>query len=65
MRYRITVRGEVSPRFVSSLGIVVVAARAGATEVVGEPATPAELEELVERLGDLGLEIVSLRREAP
>jgi hypothetical protein len=58
MRYRITMRGEVSPRFVSGLG---EADDAGTTAVIGESTYP--LEDLLARLGDLCLELVSLRQE--
>jgi hypothetical protein len=60
VRYRITVRGAVSPRFVSGLG---EADDAGTTAVIGEVDTPAQLEDLLARLGDLCLELTSLRQD--
>ena len=63
MRYRITVRGELSTKLAAMLGDVETRAAHGETIVEAEVATPDALDALVTRMGDLGLEIISLGRE--
>ena len=62
-RYAITVRGELGARMASTIGDVQVSAADGHSVVAASIAAPGELDALVGRLGDLGLEIVSLGQE--
>jgi hypothetical protein len=62
-RYTFTVRGELGARLASSIGDVEVEAAGGQSIVTASIAAPADLDALVGRLGDLGLEIISLGQE--
>ena len=63
VRYRITVRGELSAKRAAMLGDVEVRAAHGETIVEADVATPLALDALITRVGDLGLEIISLGQE--
>ncbi len=63
-RYRITVSGRLSERFASAFGGMVLEPAPGATTLVGDVADQAHLYGLIERLRDLGLELMSVERES-
>lgn len=62
-RYRITVRGRLSERFASSFDGMVVEWDGGATVLVGELADQSQLYGLLERIRDLGMDLVKVEEE--
>lgn len=63
MRYEFAVSGGLSELAVSAFpGFRRAAAPVGTTRLVGEVADEDDLYELLARLGDLGLDLVHLRR---
>jgi hypothetical protein len=62
-RYRIVVEGRLSSRFANSLTGVELEPHPGVTALLAELETAVELDALLERLGDLGLEVVSLGQQ--
>jgi hypothetical protein len=62
--YRLTVRGRLSARFAGVFGrLRLEPGRPGETVLVGELRDSAELYGVIERLRDLGLELVRLERQ--
>ena len=59
-RYRIAVRGRLSERFASAFDGMSLHAGQGETVLVGELRDQAHLHAILERLRDLGLELVSV-----
>ena len=57
---RITVRGRLSKRLATSFEGMRLATRPGQTDLVGEIVDQAHLYGLLARIGDLGLELVSV-----
>jgi len=58
--YEIVVRGRLSERFASALPGLELQARPGATALVGEFRDQAQLFGVLQRLGDFGIEVVSV-----
>jgi hypothetical protein len=58
--YCIVVRGELSRRFSDAFDGMTVAARAGQTTITGPVVDQAHLQGLIDRVGELGLELVSV-----
>ena len=58
--YRIVVRGELSHRYLQAFEGMTLAAGDGETAITGPVVDQAQLQGLVDRVGDLGLELVSL-----
>jgi hypothetical protein len=65
VRYRIVVDGRVSPRFAAALAGATIERQGKATTLLAKVETAAELDSLLGRLADLGLELVSLRQTDP
>jgi hypothetical protein len=63
-RYRIVVRGRLSERFAAAFDGMAFEHRAGETALVGEFADETQLYGLLNRLRDLGIELVSLNAVA-
>ena len=59
-RYEIVVRGLLSPRLDAAFGELSVEQRPGATALTGDFADQAQLHHVLDRLGDLDLEVVSV-----
>jgi hypothetical protein len=59
-RYRIVVRGRLTPAFGSALGGVTLEVLPGATALEGSFTDQAELYGMLERLRNLGIELVSV-----
>jgi hypothetical protein len=59
-RYRIVVRGRLSPAFGCGLGGVTLEVLQGATALEGSFSDQAELHGMLERLRNLGIEVVSV-----
>src|SRR5687767_14281127 len=60
MRYRIVVEGRLSHRFAAGFDGVDVERLGGRTALVGDLADRAQLDRLLERLGNLGMEPASV-----
>lgn len=60
LRYEIVVRGRLTDRFESQFEGVTLEPRRGTTALHGELADQAQLYGLIDRLRDLGLELVSV-----
>jgi hypothetical protein len=58
--YRIVVRGELSPRYVPAFEGMTLATGDGQTAITGPVIDQAHLHGLLSRIGDLGLELVSI-----
>lgn len=66
--YRIVVRGELSQRYVPAFEGMTLAIRGGQTAITGPVVDQAQLHGILNRVGDLGLELVSVnptREPAP
>jgi hypothetical protein len=63
-RYRIVVRGRLSARFGSTFDGMTLEPRPGETALVGVVGDPAQLYGVLDRLRDLGIELVSVNSEA-
>ena len=59
-RYRIVVRGRLTPAFGTGLGGVTLELLPGATALEGSFTDQAELHGMLERLRNLGIEVVSV-----
>jgi hypothetical protein len=57
---RIVVRGELSPRYVPAFEGLTLATGDGQTAIVGPVTDKAHLHGLLNRIGDLGLELFSV-----
>ena len=65
-RYRVVVDGELGPRYASAFDGMTVEARAGKTEIAGWVRDQSQLQGLLDRIGSLGLTLVSVvSDEAP
>lgn len=62
-RFRIIVRGRISERFASAFEGVAVVSRPGETVLVGGPMDQAQLFGLLDRVRELGLELVGVEEE--
>jgi hypothetical protein len=62
-RYRILVRGRLTSRLMSGIEGVEMEQSGDDTALLASIATSGELDVLLERLGDLGIEVVSLGQE--
>ncbi|HEX5879629.1 MAG TPA: hypothetical protein VF468_15145, partial [Actinomycetota bacterium] len=60
MRYRIVVRGELSQRYSAAFEGMSLLAEDGQTVITGPVVDQAHLHGLLDRIGDLGLELVSV-----
>jgi hypothetical protein len=60
MRYRIVVRGELSQRYSAAFEGMSLLAEDGQTVIIGPVVDQAHLHGLLDRIGDLGLELVSV-----
>jgi hypothetical protein len=58
--YRIVVRGELSQRYVPAFDGMTLATGQGQTAIVGPVVDQAHLHGLLDRVGDLGLELISV-----
>jgi len=58
--YQIVVRGELSPRYVPAFEGMTLAIGDGRTAITGPVVDQAHLHGLLNRVGDLGLELVSV-----
>jgi hypothetical protein len=65
MRYLLVVDGRLSQRFAAGLEGVTAEARGATTALSAEVGSAAELDSLLARLGDLGLELTSLSQVEP
>jgi hypothetical protein len=61
--YRITVRGRLSDRFAAALGALTPESEDGATALVGE-LDRVELDALLDRLDNLGVQVVGVRENS-
>ena len=58
--YRIVVRGELSQRYVPAFDGMTLATGEGQTAIIGPVTDQAHLHGLLNRVGDLGLELLSV-----
>ena len=65
MRYLLMVDGSLSQRFAAGLEGVTAETLGGTTALSAEVGSAAELDSLLARLGDLGLELTSLSQVDP
>ena len=63
--YRIVVRGELTQRYVLAFEGMTLAAGDGQTVITGPVVDQAHLHGLLDRVGDLGLELVSVNTASP
>jgi hypothetical protein len=61
--YRLVVRGELDSRFAYLFGGMTMTACAGTTVLTGDVVDQAQLHGLIERIEELGLELVSVQQE--
>jgi hypothetical protein len=64
-RYRLVVEGELGPRYASAFEGMRVEHSEGNTILVGEVLDQAHLQGLLDRVGRLGLTLVSVTRAEP
>jgi hypothetical protein len=58
--YRIVVRGELSRRYLTAFEGMMLTAGGGETAITGPVVDQAQLHGLLDRIGDLGLELISV-----
>ncbi len=63
MRYRIVIDGRIGPRLANSLEHVELEPRGDETDLLADVETATELDALLARLADLGLEVNRLSQE--
>jgi hypothetical protein len=63
IRYRIVIDGRLTSRLASNIDAAELEAHEGGTALLVDVANAAELDALLQRLGDLGLNVVSLEQE--
>ena len=63
--YQIVVRGELSQRYLPAFEGMTLAAGHGQTTITGPVVDQAHLHGLLDRVGDLGLELVSVSAASP
>jgi hypothetical protein len=61
--YRVVVRGELDPRFACLFEGMSMEAAEGTTVLVGQLVDQAQLHGVIERIEELGLELVSVQQE--
>jgi hypothetical protein len=61
--YRIVVRGELDPRFACLFEGMTMDAAEGTTVLAGQLVDQAQLHGVIERIEELGLELVSVQQE--
>jgi hypothetical protein len=59
-RYRLVVKGELGPRYVSAFDGMTISAHDGETEITGSVIDQSHLQGLIERIASLGLTLRSL-----
>jgi hypothetical protein len=59
-RYRLVVKGELGPRYASAFDAMTLHAHDGQTDITGPVIDQAHLQELIERVADLGLTLRSV-----
>jgi hypothetical protein len=64
LHYRLVVRGELSDRFAGVCGGMRLHPAAGQTVIVGAVADQAALHDVLDRLSDFGIELISLTEVA-
>lgn len=64
-RYRVTVRGRLSERFASAFEGTTLEGGEAQTSLVTDAFDPTQLQRLLRRLGDLGLEPVTVEEMTP
>ena len=64
MVYRIVVRGELSQRYLPAFEGMTLTTGEGQTAIIGPVLDQAHLHGLLDRVGELGLELVSVNRAA-
>ena len=63
IRYRILIDGRLTSRLASSIDAVELEPSGRGMALLVDVADPSELDALLERLGDLGVNVVSLEQE--
>jgi hypothetical protein len=63
IRYRILIEGRLTSRLASSIDAVELEPTVDGMALLVDVADPSELDALLERLGDLGVNVVSLEQE--
>jgi hypothetical protein len=63
IRYRVLISGRLTSRLASSIDAVELESHAHGMVLVVEVADASELDALLQRLGDLGMNVVSLEQE--
>jgi hypothetical protein len=63
-RYTIVVRGELGPRFGSAFGAMKVCASGGRTYIVGDVVDQSQLHGILDRIRNLGIELISVQPTA-
>jgi hypothetical protein len=64
IRYRILIDGRLTSRLASNLDLVEMEPHGGGMALLVDVTDAGELDALLQRLGDLGLTVVSLEQEA-
>ena len=59
-RYRLVVKGELGPRYVSAFDRMTICAHDGQTDITGTIIDQSHLQGLIERIANLGLTLHSL-----
>ena len=59
-RYEIVVRGELGPRFGSAFGAMTIRAAEGKTYITGDVIDQSQLHGILDRIRDLGIELISI-----
>ena len=65
IRYRILIDSRLTSRLASSIDAVELEPTGRGMALLVDVADPSELDALLERLGDLGVNVVSLEQEPP
>jgi hypothetical protein len=61
-RYRIVVRGELGPRYCTAFEGMTLEPHAGETAIVGSVVDQAQLQGVIDRIGSLNLELLSVNQ---
>jgi hypothetical protein len=59
-RYELVVRGELGSRFASAFSGMKIHAEGGCTHIVGEVVDQSQLHGILDRIRDLGIELISV-----
>jgi hypothetical protein len=65
IRYRVLIDGRLTSRLASRIDAVELEPQGSGMVLLVDVADPRELDALLQRLGDLGVDIVSLEQEPP